>query len=1056
MSAADPPRSRDPDALLADPVFLLQSLPEGVLHAVNERITFVNDAMARILGERAQALVGRNFLDLVDPDDFKVVEERYWRRQRGERTVPALYETSLRRADGTRIQVQLEPRAIGPRELLMLVRDVSGRVRDSALVMALSELALEVVRARTPAEVLRVAGGGLRRLGLQLVVARIEGDQLSMAHTELGPGLEQALTGLLGAPPAALRLPLASLRLTPRALREHRSVFEDVLPARACRTVARVAPWLSSDRIEAELLRAVPGKGVLCPLLSNGELWGLLAAAGDGLHSADAAALGLFASQVSSALEICGTIGDLERRNRELASIHQVATAGSELELGSLACELSRLFAEATGSDGASLWLLDPERADLALAGEHGLGGRLSQRHRRIPLSSPPGGPGPLPADVDSAFSERLRADPAFEGFRQAAVLPLSFKGAPAGAWWLGRRSERPYEHEELASAALLSNQIAIRVENARLYDEAQRRLKLLSVLFDLSRIGTEALEVDPLVERLLDHTLKALRAEGGALLLADGSELVLAGQRGRAESARDPAGEAAAPGGPLAREVAASRRTLVCNAPGQGCPGATPAAQPALAEWRSLAAAPLVAKERLVGVIEVGRRSDEPFDEEDERLLESCAAQAGIALENARLFQSERRRVGILRLFLEVGRLITASLDIEEILEASAVSFARIAEASLCFIFLLDSKAKILKGAASSQKEIRDEIRAVRIPVEAASATAEAVRTRAPVRVRDPAQAPVVRALVERFQMRSLLALPLLVRDEPIGAVLIADTAREREYADAQVERATVVAGQVAVAVANARLYEDLKASYDELARTQEELVKRERLAALGELAAVVAHEVRNPLGVIFNSLGALERLLKPQGDAAMLLGIVGEEADRLNRIVGDMLDFVRPSELALEPEPLPPLFASVVEGAASAAENAGVMVQVQAAPDLPPVPADARQLRQALLNLLLNAIQATPKGGWVLLAARAEALAQGPMARIEVLDTGPGIPSEVAERVFLPFFTTKASGTGLGLAVVKRIVEAHRGEVFLEPGPGEGARFVIRLPLEARRSSG
>jgi two-component system sensor histidine kinase HydH len=880
--SADPPRSRDPDALLADPALLLQSLPEGVLHAVNERITFVNDAMARILGERAQALVGRNFLDLVDPGHFKVVEERYWRRQRGERTVPAIYETSLRRVDGTRIQVQLEPRAIGPRELLMLVRDISGRVRDSALVVALSELALEVVRARTPAEVLRVAGGGLRRLGLQLVVARIEGDQLSVAHAELGPGLEQALTGLLRAPPAALRLPLASLRLTPRALREHRSVFEEVLPVRACRTVARVAPWLSSDRIEAELLRAVPGKGVLCPLLLHGELWGLLAAAGDGLHSADAAALGLFASQVSSALEICGTIGDLERRNRELATIHQVATAGSELELGSLVRELSRLFAEATGSDGASLWLLDPERADLALAGEHGLGGRLSQRHRRIPLSSPPGGP--LPVDVESAFSERLRADLALEGFRQAAVLPLSFKGAPAGAWWLGRKSERPYEREELASAALLSNQIAIRVENAR-------------------------------------------------------------------------------------------------------------------------------------------------------------------------LFQSERRRVGVLRLFLEVGRLITASLDIEEILQASAVSFARIAEASLCFIFLLDSEARVLKGAASSQKETRDEIRAIRIPVESDSATAEAVRSRAPVRVRDPAQAPVVRALVERFQMKSLLALPLLVRDEPIGAVLIADTAREREYADAQVERATVVAGQVAVAVANARLYEDLKASYDELARAQEELVKRERLAALGELAAVVAHEVRNPLGAIFNALGALERLLKPQGDAAMLLGIVGEEADRLNRIVGDMLDFVRPSELALEPEPLPPLFASVVEGAAAAAEAAGVMVQVQAAPDLPPVPVDARQLRQALLNLLLNAIQATPKGGWVLLAARAEALAKGPMARVEVLDTGPGIPSEVAERVFQPFFTTKASGTGLGLAVVKRIVEAHRGEVFLEPGPGKGARFVIRLPLEARR---
>ena len=116
-----------------------------------------------------------------------------------------------------------------------------------------------------------------------------------------------------------------------------------------------------------------------------------------------------------------------------------------------------------------------------------------------------------------------------------------------------------------------------------------------------------------------------------------------------------------------------------------------------------------------------------------------------------------------------------------------------------------------------------------------------------------------------------------------------------------------------MAVAVANARLYEDLKRSYQELARTQEELVKRERLAALGELAAVVAHEVRNPLGAIFNSLRSLDRALKPEGDAAMLLGIVGEEADRLNRIVGDLLDFARPSEPALQPEPLGAVLASV-----------------------------------------------------------------------------------------------------------------------------------------------
>jgi PAS domain S-box-containing protein len=1048
MSSADPPLPLEAPTIPADPLRLLDALPDGLLHAVHERLTFVNEAMARILGESVPALIGRNFFELVDPEVFKVVEERYWRRQRGELSVPAVYETSLRRFDGTLLPVEFEPRTLGPRELLLVVRDISGRVRDSALVLALSELALEVARGRSRAEVLRVAGEGLRRLALQVVVGRIEGEMLAVAHAELSPEVLQALEGLLGRPLAGLRASIEALEVTPRALGERRSVFEEVLPARLARAVCRASPGLEEDPVERELLRALPGKGVLCPLLLRGEVWGVLAVAGATLNSADAAALGLFAGQVSSALEISDTIADLERRNRELAAIQQIATAGSELDFDPMIRELSRVYAESTASDAAGLWLFDPEHNELVLAGEHGGFWPPARRHPRIPLTGP-GGPNPQDLDVEATLSTQLRADVALAGFRRMAVVPLQVKAGAAGAFCIGRRSDRPYRPEELESAGLLANQIANRVENARVYADAQRRLHLLSILFDLSRIGTEALEVEPLVERLLDHTLTAMRAESGALVLADNEQLTLAVQRGGIDPLQPRVGASVEAPGDLAREVARTRRTALFDL------RQSPERRTALTAQfgiRLLAATPLVAKERLVGVIEVGRRGDVPFDEEDQRLLESCAAQAGIALENARLFQSERRRVEVLRLFVEVGRLITASLDIEEILQAAAVSFARIAEASDSFIFLLDPKVRTLCGAATSKREYRELFREVRVPVQAVSATAEAVRTRAPVRIREPRQAPVLRDLIERYQLKSLVALPLMVRDEPIGAVLIADT-REREYTDAQVERATVVAGQVAVAVANARLYEDLKKSYDELARAQQELVKRERLAALGELAAVVAHEVRNPLGVIFNSLRALRRVLKPEGDAAMLLDIVGEEADRLNCIVGDMLDFVRPSDPALQPEPLALLFASVVEGAAAAAQGAGVAVRVEEADDLPPVPVDARQLRQALLNLVLNAIQATPRGGQVLLAAGLEALDGVERMRVEVADTGPGIPPEVAERVFQPFFTTKASGTGLGLAVVKRIVEAHRGEVFLESAAGKGARFVIRLPLEARR---
>jgi signal transduction histidine kinase len=285
---------------------------------------------------------------------------------------------------------------------------------------------------------------------------------------------------------------------------------------------------------------------------------------------------------------------------------------------------------------------------------------------------------------------------------------------------------------------------------------------------------------------------------------------------------------------------------------------------------------------------------------------------------------------------------------------------------------------------------------------------------------------------------------VPLHVRDHPLGVALVAGGQPELEFTKGDLSRATAIASQLAIAVDNARLYEDLRVSYSELGRTQRQLIQKERLAALGELSAVVAHEVRNPLGVIFNSLGSLRRMLQPSGDAKLLLDIVGEEADRLNRIVGDLLDFARPITPVLAPGSLE----AVVDEAVAAAlgEGTGVVVDREAAPALPAVPMDARLVRQAVLNLAANAIQAMPRGGWLRVRMRP---ARGGV-QLELEDTGAGIPDEIRARIFEPFFTTKAAGTGLGLAVVKRIVEGHGGEIAVERVPAGGTLVRVVFPGE------
>ena len=223
-------------------------------------------------------------------------------------------------------------------------------------------------------------------------------------------------------------------------------------------------------------------------------------------------------------------------------------------------------------------------------------------------------------------------------------------------------------------------------------------------------------------------------------------------------------------------------------------------------------------------------------------------------------------------------------------------------------------------------------------------------------------------------------------------------------------------------------------------------ELVRKERLAAVGEMSAVLAHEVRNPLGVVFNAVGGLRRMLPPGSrDARALLDIVAEEAERLRRLVSDLLDFARPHEPQLYPLALSSVTGEALQAACqdpSFAERRPELV-VELPEDLPEVLADAVLLRRALVNVLVNAFQHVHAGGQVRLEAR---LATEGWVRLRVVNDGPPVHPEVADRLFDPFVTARATGTGLGLAVVRRIVEELRGRVQLDPGTP--VSFSIWLP--------
>jgi signal transduction histidine kinase len=419
---------------------------------------------------------------------------------------------------------------------------------------------------------------------------------------------------------------------------------------------------------------------------------------------------------------------------------------------------------------------------------------------------------------------------------------------------------------------------------------------------------------------------------------------------------------------------------------------------------------------------------------------------QLGAALETVRRLEELDRRNQELRaqaqemaLLNDLARRLAGAFEMRPLLELGGETLRRLLDADRWCVLLPDPREPALRFHARAPEGF-----VLSLPEESVAMTAFRERR-------------VVQALDLKPEGTGLtaqgtrLAVPLLARDEVLGVALILDK-QARSFTRTEMDRALAVAGQLALALLSARLYDTVRSSYAELARAQKELIQRERLAALGELSASIAHEVRNPLGVIFNSVGSLRRILKPQGDAAQLLDIVDEEADRLNRMVGDLLDYSRPVQPALEPLPLRPLLEQAIAAARQQAGPAAdrVASEVHVAEEAGTVRADERLLRQALVNLFLNAYQAMPREGRLYVRASRGSLDGRPCAEILVRDTGPGVPAEMASKIFQPFFTTKPTGTGLGLAVVRRIVEGHGGAIELGPGPG--AEFTLRLPLEGQ----
>jgi signal transduction histidine kinase len=454
----------------------------------------------------------------------------------------------------------------------------------------------------------------------------------------------------------------------------------------------------------------------------------------------------------------------------------------------------------------------------------------------------------------------------------------------------------------------------------------------------------------------------------------------------------------------------------------------------------RSELAVPLEVQGEVRGVINVDSERVNTFTADDQELLQELALQAAKVIHNTWLYEQLRLKVMLFESLASVSRTINSTLNLDEALRAITREACELMRARMCSLMLLDESRTWLDLRASYGAG-DGYIKKPRLGAEE-SLIGVVVRRKKPLQVAN-VQADTRYQNVElarREGLVSLLSVPLIFSGQAIGALNVY-TARAYNFSNEEIKILGALAELSAIAIEKARLYE-------RIVDVEEQLRQNEKLSVLGLLAAEVAHEIRNPLTVmklLYHSLN----LKFSEGDPRVKdAKIIESKIEHLNKIVEQILDFARTTEPKFAPVNLNDLVDELSLLVRHKLANQGIKLVRDLQPDLPLVSGDAPQLEQAFLNLILNAAEAMPDGGS--LTIKTSALQTG-QAAVAFKDTGGGMTKEQQQRAFKTVLaTTKAKGTGIGLAIVGRIIETHHGQIRILSRPGRGTTMRITLPVK------
>ncbi|MGB9628795.1 MAG: GAF domain-containing protein, partial [Thermodesulfobacteriota bacterium] len=454
-----------------------------------------------------------------------------------------------------------------------------------------------------------------------------------------------------------------------------------------------------------------------------------------------------------------------------------------------------------------------------------------------------------------------------------------------------------------------------------------------------------------------------------------------------------------------------------------------------------SMLSVPMCIKDRVIGVINCYTSHPHPFTKKEEEILTTIANHAAVCIENSGL---------------------TETLDIDEILKLALEGVMKNTGFDRARLYLVNEKSNRLEckmAVGIDEERIKD----IKLPLDPEdSVLARSIFEKQPFVIPEAHQDPRVNPILkEKFNLHSLVVIPILTKEKALGAIAADYVEPNKNISKETLEALMVFAQQAGLAIRNAFVYEELKIFSEQmeekiqkitadLKKTEAQLIRSEKLAALGQLAAGIAHEIRNPLTSINILIHSLAQNLPSENPQKEDFKVIEEELHRINKIVDQFLRFGKPAPPHLDKADLGFLIEETLQILKPQIDQQPIIIEKRYQ-TLPKILMDGEQIKQAILNLLLNAIQAMPGGGHLTLTiGKSE---DDAWAYFSIQDSGIGIPPEDMNKLFDPFFSTKEGGIGLGLSIVHRIIDQHQGRIEVESTLKEGTLFRVWLPINHGR---